>query len=77
MGFAILFLALIVVVIVSLIKVGQTKIKSEKEAVYQKLASDAIEAQKETARLNEKLVDEMTEIKNRLTSIEKILKEVE
>ena len=33
--------------------------------------------QNESARLNEKLATEMTEMKERITSIEKILKEVE
>ncbi|MDA3129427.1 hypothetical protein ACFPTR_03790 [Aliibacillus thermotolerans] len=77
MGFAILLIALGVVMIVSLTKVWQTKIKTTKEEVYQKQAAEAIEAQKESARLNEKLATEMAEMKERITSIEKILKEVE
>lgn len=77
MGFAILFLTLVVVVIVSLIKVAQAKVQSDKEEMYEKLARDAVEAQKDTARLNEKIVEEMAELKKRLSSIERILKEVE
>ena len=45
--------------------------------MYEKLARDAVEAQKDTARLNEKIVEEMAELKKRLSSIERILKEVE
>ncbi len=77
MGFAILFLTLVVVVIISLIKVAQAKVQSDKEEMYEKLARDAVEAQKDTARLNEKIVEEMAELKKRLSSIERILKEVE
>lgn len=77
MGFVILVLALIVVVIIGLIKVWQTKIKTSQEEVYQRLAQDAITAQEDTARLNEKLVTELSEMKERIISIERMLKEVE
>lgn len=77
MGFVILILALIVVVIVSLIRVWQTKVQTTKEELYQKLALDATEAQKENVRQQEKLIEELTEVKERLASIERILKEVE
>lgn len=77
MGFAILFIALIVVVIVALIKVWQTKVQTAKEEMYQKLAIDATEAQQESVRQQEKLIAELSEIKERLASIERILKEVE
>lgn len=77
MGFAILFIALIVVVIVALIKVWQTKVQTAKEEMYQKLAIDATEAHQESVRQQEKLIAELSEIKERLASIERILKEVE
>ena len=77
MGFVILVLALIVVVIIGLIKVWQTKIKTSQEEVYQRLAQDAITAQEDTARLNEKLVTELSEMKERIISIERMLKVVE
>lgn len=77
MGSAILFIALIVVVIVALIKVWQTKVQTAKEEMYQKLAIDATEAQQESVRQQEKLIAELSEIKERLASIERILKEVE
>lgn len=77
MAFVILLIALIVVVVVSLTKVWQTKIKTTKEKMYQELAAEALKAQKQTADLNEKLVTDISEVKDRLTSIERILKEVE
>ena len=55
----------------------KAKIKSTNEEGYRKLATDATDAQKETVQLNEKLVTEMEEMKERLGSIERILKEVE
>lgn len=77
MGFALLLVALLVVIIVALMKVWQTKIQSSKEDGYQQLATESIGIQKETAQLNQKLSVELTEVKTRLASIEKILKEVE
>lgn len=68
---------LIAVLFIPLSKIAQTKLQSDKEKIYQKLASDAVETQKETAQLNKKLAEEMEEVKKRLTSIERILKEVE
>lgn len=75
-GMIFLFL-LIAVLFIPLSKIAQTKLQSDKEKIYQKLASDAVETQKETAQLNKKLAEEMEEVKKRLTSIERILKEVE
>ena len=77
MGFALLLLVLLVVIIVALTKVWQSKIQSSKEDGFQKLATESIEIQKETAQLNQKLSVELTEVKTRLASIERILKEVE
>ncbi len=77
MAFVILLFGLVVIIIVSLTKVWQTKIKTVKEELYQKQAAEALEAQKKTASLNEKLVQEIAEVKERLASIEKVLKEVE
>lgn len=74
MVFVILIITLVVMFVVPIAK---AKIKTEKEEVYQKQAADAIQAQKESARQQEKLATEMTEVKERLTSIERILKEVE
>lgn len=66
----IFLILLIAVLFIPLSKIAQTKLQSDKEKIYQKLASDAVETQKETAQLNKK-------VKKRLTSIERILKEVE
>lgn len=77
MVFVILLLSLGVIIIVSYFKVWQTKIKTVKEELYQKQAAEAIEVQKKTASLNEKLVQEVAEVKERLAAIEKVLKEVE
>lgn len=73
----IFLILLIAVLFIPLSKIAQTKLQSDKEKIYQKLASDAVETQKETAQLNKKLAEEMEEVKKRLTSIERILKEVE
>lgn len=77
MGFVFLLLALFVVIVISLIKVWRTKIETTKEEMYKKLAIDAAEVQKETARQQEKLLEELADIKERLATIERILKEVE
>lgn len=77
MGFALLIIAFVVVIIVSLMKVWRTKIQTAKEEVYQKLAADAIQAQEESAEQQKFLATEMADVKERLASIEKILKEVE
>lgn len=73
----IFLILLIAVLFIPLSKIAQTKLQSDKEKIYQKLASDAVETQKETAQLNKKLAEEMEEVKKRLTSIERILKEME
>lgn len=75
MWFVFLLLALFVVIVISLIKVWRTK--TTKEEMYKKLAIDAAEVQKETARQQEKLLEELADIKERLATIERILKEVE
>lgn len=77
MWFVFLLLALFVVIVISLIKVWRTKIETPKEEMYKKLAIDAAEVQKETARQQEKLLEELADIKERLATIERILKEVE
>ncbi|MBO8164245.1 MAG: hypothetical protein H0Z34_11090 [Brevibacillus sp.] len=77
MGFVILILSLAVVIIVTLIKTWQTKMQSGKEKVYQQLAEEAIELQKQTVENQKKLAEELHELKKRVASIEKILREVE
>lgn len=77
MWFVFLLLALFVVIVISLIKVWRTKIETPEEEMYKKLAIDAAEVQKETARQQEKLLEELADIKERLATIERILKEVE
>lgn len=77
MGFAILLVALLVVIIVQLMKVWQTKIQTKNEESYYKIATDAIEVQKKSVLQQENLDAELREVKERLASIEKILKEVE
>ncbi|HLQ72353.1 MAG TPA: hypothetical protein VK142_11160 [Bacillota bacterium] len=66
-----------VIVLMGDTQVQKAKAKSEKGEAYQKQAADAIEVQRETAQLNEKLAADMGEVKERLASIERILKEVE
>lgn len=65
------------IVLIGETQVKKAKAKNEKGEAYQKQATDAIESQRETNHLNEKLAAEMEEVKERLTSIERILKEVE
>ncbi len=77
MAFAILLIALAVVLIVHWMKVWQTKIQTAKEEGYQKLATDAVELQKATAQQQKEITEEMKELNKRLSSIEQILKEVE
>lgn len=74
MAFVVLIVAILFIPIA---KIAQTKIQTTKEEVYQKLAAEAIEAQKETNRINEKLADEISVLKEKIASIERILKEVE
>jgi len=74
MAFVVLVVAILFIPIA---KIAQTKIQTTKEEVYQKLAAEAIEAQKETNRINEKLADEISDLKEKIASIERILKEVE
>ncbi|MCU9593293.1 hypothetical protein OEV82_02335 [Caldibacillus thermolactis] len=74
MAFVVLIVAILFIPIA---KIAQTKIQTTKEEVYQKLAAEAIEAQKETNRINEKLADEISDLKEKIASIERILKEVE
>lgn len=47
MGFTLLLIALVVVIIVALIKVWQTKVKTSKEGGYQKQIAEAIQMQRE------------------------------
>lgn len=74
MAFVVLIVAILFIPIA---KIAQTKIQTTKEEVYQKLAAEAIEAQKETNRINEKLADEISDLKEKIASIERILKEIE
>lgn len=74
MVFVILIAGIAVIFVVPLAK---AKIKSENEEAYQKMASDAIQVQEKSGQQQEKLAEEMGEVKQRLASIEKILKEVE
>lgn len=77
MAFVIILIALAVVLIIGLMKVWQTKIKTTKEDVYQKQAAESLQTQKDSVHQQEMLTKEMSDIKIRLGSIEKILKEVE
>ncbi|GAA0423631.1 MAG: hypothetical protein ACQEWU_17480 [Bacillota bacterium] len=77
MLFVVFLIGFAVVLLVSLTKVWQTRIKTSKEEVYQKLAAEAIEVQKASNTHQEKLTADMKEIKEKVASMEKMLKEVE
>jgi hypothetical protein len=52
-------------------------VQSETQAAYRKLASDAVTAQSGNAATLSAIQSELVELKTRMTSVEKILKEVE
>lgn len=74
----VIFVIIIIVgIIFAVTKITEAKLINDKSVKYEKLASDAIDLQKETTLLNKQISAELTEVKKRLTSIERILKEVE
>ncbi|WP_200411587.1 hypothetical protein [Virgibacillus salexigens] len=77
MLFVVLIIGLAVVLLVSLTKVWQTKIQTSKEEVYQNLAAEVIEVQKASNAHQEKISTDMEEVKAKVVSMEKMLKEVE
>jgi hypothetical protein len=77
MAFFFLVLVLVVVVIVQLMKVWQAKSVAAKGESYQRLAEEAIHVQREIASHQKQAASELQDIKVRLASIEKMLKEVE
>ena len=73
-----IFVIIIIVgIIFAVTKITEAKLKNDKSVKYEKLASDAIDLQKETTLLNKQISADLTEVKERLTSIKRILKEVE
>jgi len=77
MAFALIFLALSTVWMSQWMKLRQTRIVTAEAERYEKLAAEAVEVQRETLQKQKQLAKDLAEMKERLASIEKILKEVE
>ncbi|KYG34167.1 hypothetical protein [Alkalihalobacillus trypoxylicola] len=77
MIFLLLIIALGVIVIVSSMKVWQTKLKSTNEQSYQKLSEDMIELQKQSNLHQENINQQLTQMNSRLKEVSRFLKEVE
>ena len=75
--FLVFVIALIVAVIVSLINTQRTKIMAQKEERYRQLSAEAASLKKEIEKVQQKLTEEIDEIKRRTATVEKILQEVE
>ena len=72
--------ALITIVVVVVLwrgmEVARTQIKSTKDADYQKLAEVAAQSQQEIASEQKKIRATLDEIRDRMTAVEKLLREV-
>ncbi|MBO2534103.1 MAG: hypothetical protein ACOYEF_06495 [Planifilum sp.] len=77
MAFAILFLALGTVLFNNWIKTRHSKGLADKSEKHERMVAKAVELQKETLRNQNQMAEDIAGIKERLASIEKILKEVE
>jgi len=78
MGAFVLSLITIVVVVVLWrgMEVARTQMKSDKDADFRKLAETAASSQQEAASEQKKIRATLDEIRDRLTAVEKLLREV-
>lgn len=84
-GFALVILCLVAVAVVVIIfqvfKNSRTKIATAAEIArdeaYRKLAEEAITVQRKTAEDQQKITRDISEMKERINSIEKMLREVQ
>lgn len=78
MGAAVLtlFTIILVTVIIQLSATWRAKVVLAREEEYRKLAEQATAASTSAAAAGQKLADDVAEIKARITSIEKLLREV-
>lgn len=74
MAFSLIFLAILMS---NRSKIRQAKIIKGESERYERLASEAVEVQREILQKQKHLAKDLAEMKERLASIEKILKEVE
>ncbi|MEW9031860.1 MAG: hypothetical protein AB2404_03920 [Planifilum fimeticola] len=74
MAFSLIFLAILMS---NWSKIRQTKIAKDESEKYERLAAEAVEVQREILQKQKQLAEDLAEMKERLVSIEKILKEVE
>lgn len=77
MGFAVLISALSVVIVVYLTKVWQAKIQTDKDQQLQKIKADSAEYIKKTQEYHAEIEKELEGLKKRISTVEKILQEVE
>ena len=70
------WLAVFILIIVLIVKFSKKQTGPTNEVLFQK-AVDSIQLQKESLQQQQLLADELSEVKSRLQSVEKILKEVE
>lgn len=68
---------IIIVVIIQVFSTTRARMSITREESYHKLAEESVVSNKKTTEEVEKMSAELVEIKNRLISIEKILREVE
>jgi hypothetical protein len=71
------FSAVIAVLIWSVMGVAKARVAVSRELEYKKLAQQATEAQQSTADRLQTLVSDMAELRTKVASMEKLLREVE
>ncbi len=84
MGFVLFILTLITIIAVTVISQISKNIRAKnasmaeiaRDEAYRKLAEEAISVQQKTAKQQEKIVNDLSEIKVRIDAIEKMLREV-
>ncbi len=75
MGFVLFILALAAIIVVALIRAWQVKISPDK--AYQTLAEKLLLAQQQHADSQEQTIRELEELRRRIGTIEKTLREIE
>ncbi|MQA14038.1 MAG: hypothetical protein GEV09_07640 [Pseudonocardiaceae bacterium] len=79
--FALVLLGLITLVVVVVIwqvfSIARAKVSARREEAYQKLAEQATEAQRSIADDLSRATGELTEVRQRVAAMEKLLREVE
>ncbi|MFD0773154.1 hypothetical protein ACFQZ2_04355 [Streptomonospora algeriensis] len=68
---------ILIVAILQVAQVRRTKIHGGREAQYEALAQEAVEAQQAAARTNAELTESVKRLEARVAALEKLLREVE